>query len=93
MIGTPRLRVSEEFERSTNRHSKDDRRRAYNALERFVANPALPGLNFEPIEGEVNRFTIRASRAIRIVRRRGRDDEGVVYVAMMAGSHTVYRRR
>ena len=88
-----RLRTSPRYERAAEKLSKDDRRRAEQALKRFIEDRAYPGLSFEAVRGHQDMFSIRASRAVRIMLRRDRDAEGTVYTAVNVGSHRVYRRR
>ena len=88
-----RFKVAPAYDKAAAKLSSEDRKRAHKAILRFLGNPSLPGLNFEPIHGEPSLFSIRASRAIRIVLRRDRDEQGDVWVAVNVGSHSVYRRR
>lgn len=92
-MARPQVRTSSDYFRALAKLSIQDRKRADKALMRFIENPGLPGLHFEPIHGEPGLFTIRAGRAIRVVLRRDEDSSGVVYTAVNAGTHTVYRRQ
>lgn len=66
------------------------RDRAATAIERFVANPSLPGLNFEKLAGYSDRYSIRISRGDRIVLRRIAVSD--VFEILDIGPHDIYRR-
>ncbi len=88
-----RLRIDPLFERRLAKLDATIRKRTANALERFVANPARVGANFERIEGTDGRYwSLRVTLNFRIVLRLERDDMGDVYAAMDVGPHDIYRR-
>ena len=55
-------------------------------------NPDRPGLNFEKLAGWDNTYSIRVSKAYRILLRREADDAGEFFAAADIGTHQVYRR-
>lgn len=58
-----------------------------------MESPEHPGLNFEAIKGEPGYFSIRVTLAFRIVLRRERDNDGVLYAAVTRGGAVLLRLR
>ncbi len=88
----PRIRLHRQFERAFKRLPDDIQERATKSLERFIANPRHPGLNFEALRGHPGLFSIRVNQGWRILLRRDQDGEGEIYVVADIGPHDVYRR-
>ena len=92
-----RLRIDPGFERALRRLAPSIRKRAKDALVKFIEDHTRPGLNFERLSGWSDCYTIRINRNFRILLRReedGDDDEGPLYAAVDAGPHDlIYRRR
>lgn len=87
-----RVRTTPAFAKAAKRLHRDLQRRAVDALTRFAQDPARPSLNFESVTGHKGLFTIRVSRAVRIVLRADQDDQGTIYSAVNVGGHEVYDR-
>lgn len=88
----PRLRIERGYLRGRRRLPENIRNAADRALQRFVENPRHPGLNFERLQNWTDHYSIRASRAYRILLRREVDEDGEVFAAVDIGTHQVYRR-
>jgi len=61
---------------------------AKDSLKKFIADPKLPGLNFEPVRNATGFFTIRANAGDRIVLEKSEGGYAVVDI----GSHDIYRK-
>ncbi len=89
-----RVRVDPRYLKSARKITAREKRQANSSLEKFLEDPARPGLNFEPIVGFPDYFTIRVNRSLRILLRREEDKDGELFAAVDIGSHdVVYRRR
>ena len=86
------LRTSKRFDKAYRRLTPNIQKQVEVTLEKFVENPSRPGLNFEPIIGRPGYYTIRASRAYRILLLRSCDEEGETFTAENVGPHDIYRR-
>jgi len=64
------------------------REAAKDSLKKFIADPKLPGLNFEPVRNATGFFTIRANAGDRIVLEKIEDG----YLVADIGTHDIYRK-
>jgi len=88
----PRIRIERGYLRARRRLPARIQIAADRALERFMDDPGRPGLNFERLQGWTDHYSIRATRAYRILLRREVDEHGEVFAAVDMGTHRVYRR-
>ena len=88
----PRVRIARGYVRARRRLPTRIQEASDRALERFVEDPNRPGLNFERLQGWADHYSIRVTRADRILLRREMDEDGEVFVAVDVGTHRVYRR-
>lgn len=87
----PRIRIDRGYLRGRRRLPERIRAAADRALERFIDDQNHFGLNFERLRNWTDHYSIRATRAYRILLRREVDEEGEVYAAVDVGTHRVYR--
>jgi hypothetical protein len=88
-----RLRIAPSYLKAAAALSSKDFERAAAALAKFLEDPDRPGLNFEPVRGMADHYSIRVSRSHRILLRKEHDAEGDLFAAVDVGTHQVYRRR
>lgn len=70
------------------------REAVFKAIEKFTANPSLPGLKLEKLAGFPNRWSIRVSIHTRLLLSKTVDEDGMeVWIFIDGGSHQVYRHR
>lgn len=85
-----RLLVSDRFLRRLGRLPPHRAKAAQRALAKFLAEPLLPGLNFEKLRNlSEDYWSIRSGKGDRIVLKRLADDE---FEAVDVGTHDVYDR-
>ena len=90
----PRVRVDPGYLKSARKITAQEKRLANSSLKKFAEDSTRPGLNFEPVAGRADYFTIRVNKPLRILLRREEDKDGELFAAVGIGSHnTVYRRR
>lgn len=87
-----RLRIAESYRKAERRLPQRIRLQAAKTLANFMDNPDRPGLNFEKLAGWDNTYSIRVSKAYRIMLRREADEAGEFFAAVDIGTHHVYRR-
>lgn len=87
-----RLLTSKRFDDAFCKLAPNVRKQVAAALDKFVQNPARPGLHFEPIVGRPGCYSIRASRSYRILLLRDHDEEGQIFTAANVGPHDIYRK-
>jgi mRNA-degrading endonuclease RelE of RelBE toxin-antitoxin system len=85
-----RLVVSERFIRRVERLPPHRAKAARRALAKFLAQPLLPGLNFEKLRNlSEDYWSIRSGKGDRIVLKRIADND---FEAVDVGTHDVYDR-
>lgn len=89
---THRLRGSASFEKAFKSLGPEIKKGVKRTLEKFQAAPALAGLNFEPLAGMADFYSIRVNAGYRILLRKDRDAEGDVYTLVNVGPHNIYRK-
>lgn len=85
-----RLLVSDQFLRRVERLPPHRAKAARRALAKFLAEPLLPGLNFEKLRTvSADYWSIRSGKGDRILLKRLADDQ---FEAVDVGTHDVYDR-
>lgn len=85
-----RVGVEPSFEANLRSLPPDRRKRAGQALIKFMEEPGLPSLRFRSLVGRLGYFIISAGKGDRIILRKDADD---LYAAVDVGPHdNVYRR-
>jgi hypothetical protein len=94
----PTVQPTRGYEKSVKK-LKDPRRQlaAMAAVERFIAAPDHPSLNFERVTGTEDCWSIRATSGDRVILRRRivsspDGNESEIFDLLEVGSHDIYRR-
>lgn len=89
-----KTRTTRRFRQHLQGLNRQDREVILRAIEKFIRNPGLPGLNLEKLSGTPNDWSIRASIKVRILLTKLFDEDGEdVWIFTDAGSHEIYKRR
>jgi hypothetical protein len=87
-----RVRYSRRFLSALKRLDRQPRERALRAIDKFIKDPSLPGLNLEKLPGFDNKWSIRVTQGDRILLSRDQDDRGEIWTLHDLGPHDIYRR-
>lgn len=87
-----RVKYGPKFLDALERLDRTNRTRALKAVDKFIKNPSLPGLNLEKLPGLEGLWSIRFTQGDRILLSKGEDGQGEVWTLHDAGPHNIYRR-
>ena len=87
-----RVRYSPRFLDTLKRLDRQPRERALKAIDKFIQNPSLPGLNLGRLPGFGDKWSIRVTRGDRILLSRDEDGQGEIWTLHDLGPHDIYRK-